>query len=138
MVLDPHNPMTGEPETRRPCSSNHPSPRPCWIRGRHRSRTVLPSGVDEPANSNDSFTGAKLRAWAGRVSGRADRRLLFAIAHATDAIAAHCDLIADRLATQETITADISRAFGEEISQLRSEVIHLQRAWWGQPVPPHE
>jgi hypothetical protein len=76
-----------------------------------------------------------LRAWAGRISGRADRRLLFAIAHATDAIAARCDVIADRLATQEAITGDITRAYGEEISQLRSEVIHLQRVV-GSTGPP--
>ena len=37
------------------------------------------------------------RAWAGRVSGRSDRRLLLALAGATEAIATHCDLLAAAL-----------------------------------------
>ena len=68
-----------------------------------------------------------VRSWAGRVSGRSDRRLLLALASATDAVAAHCDLIVDRLTTQEAVTADVTGAFGEEIAQLRAEVLHLQR-----------
>jgi len=74
-----------------------------------------------------------VRAWAGRVSGRSDRRLLVALAQATEAIAAQCDLLADRLASQETITADVTAAYGEEITQLRAEVRHLQRQ-----VAPHD
>lgn len=63
----------------------------------------------------------------GRVSGRSDRHLLFALAQATEAIATHCDLLADRLAAQEAVTADVTGAFGEEITRLRAEVLHLQR-----------
>jgi hypothetical protein len=70
---------------------------------------------------------SRLRAWAGRVSGRSDRRLLFALAHATDAVAAHCDHVVDRLASQEAVTADLASAYGEEIARLRAEVLHLQR-----------
>jgi hypothetical protein len=71
--------------------------------------------------------GGSLRAWAGRVSGRADRRLLFALADATEALAAQCDLLSDRLAAQEAVTADVTSAFGQDIAQLRAEVLHLQR-----------
>ena len=63
----------------------------------------------------------------GRVSGRSDRRLIMALAHATDALATHCDLLVDRLASQEAVTSDVAGAFGEEITRLRAEVVHLQR-----------
>lgn len=68
-----------------------------------------------------------LRAWAGRVSGRSDRRLLFSLARATDALASRLDLLVDRLNAQETITADVSDAFGGDITQLRAEVLQLRR-----------
>ena len=68
-----------------------------------------------------------VRAWAGRVSGRSDRRLLLAMASATDAVAAQCDHVVERLTSLEEMTADVTGAFGEEIAQLRAEVLHLQR-----------
>jgi hypothetical protein len=68
-----------------------------------------------------------VRAWLGRISGRSDRRLLVSLAGATEAIAAHCDLLGDRLAVLEAVTADVAAAYGEEISRLRAEVLHLQR-----------
>ncbi len=77
-----------------------------------------------------------MRAWAGRVSGRSDRRLLLALASATDAVAARCDDVVDRLATQETVTADVTSAFGEEITRLRAEVLHLQRVLASLQEPP--
>jgi phage shock protein A len=49
------------------------------------------------------------------------------VARATDAVAAHSDALADRLASQESITADVTAAFGEELAQLRAEVQHLRR-----------
>jgi hypothetical protein len=68
-----------------------------------------------------------LRSWAGRVSGRADRRLLLALVGATEAVIDHCDLLVGRLNAQEAVTGDLSAASGEEIAQLRAEVLHLQR-----------
>jgi hypothetical protein len=68
-----------------------------------------------------------LRSWVGRVSGRSDRHLLRALADATDALADHCDLLADRLAGQEAVSADVAGTLGEEVSRLRAEVLHLQR-----------
>jgi hypothetical protein len=67
-----------------------------------------------------------LRSWAGRISGRADRRLLVALVGATEAIATHCDLLANRLAVQEAVTEDVAESFGQEIVQLRADVIRLQ------------
>jgi hypothetical protein len=128
MVFDPHIPIAGEPEHAPPMLQQpSESPPPVGHVGDTDRVQSFRREWRSRGTSDNSSPGRRLRAWAGRASGRADRRLLFAIAHATDAIAAHCDLIADRLATQEAITGDISRAFGEEISQLRSEVIHLQR-----------
>ena len=69
---------------------------------------------------------ARARRWAGRVSGRSDRRLLFALAGATDALASHCDLLEDRLHHQEEITQDIADAYGEDLARLRAEVVHLR------------
>ncbi len=76
---------------------------------------------------SSSSPGRAVRAWVGRISGRSDRHLLFALARATETIAARCDLLADRLAAHETVTADATGAFGEELTRLRAEVLHLQR-----------
>ena len=51
---------------------------------------------------------------------------MLAQADATEAIAAHCDLLVDRLTAQEAMTADVSGSFGQEIARLRAEVAHLQ------------
>ena len=69
----------------------------------------------------------RLRTWASHVSGRADRRLLDALAAASQAMADHGDLLVDRLAAQEAVTADLNRVYGEELARLRAEVLHLTR-----------
>jgi len=126
MVLDPHHAVTGEdgsaPNTlRRPADA--PTP-------------LGPVGGAEPLQSFSRVWSARrlgagrpdsVRAWLGRISGRSDRRLLVSLAGATEAIAAHCDLLGDRLAVLEAVTADVAAAYGEEISRLRAEVLHLQR-----------
>lgn len=135
MVRDPDIPMNGEPDDAPPML-RQPSESPPRVGHVGDTDPVQSFRREWVSRRSDTLSPReRLRAWAGRISGRADRRLLFAIAHATDAIAAQCDVIADRLATQETITGDITRAYGEEISQLRSEVIHLQRVV-GSTRPP--
>jgi hypothetical protein len=71
-------------------------------------------------------TRATARAWAGRVTGRADRRLMFALAKATDALVHQQDVLVDRLTAQEAITADTVFAYGEDITRLRAEVTRLR------------
>jgi hypothetical protein len=80
-------------------------------------------------------TGRSLRSWAGRVSGRADRRLLNALVDATDAVAAHCDLLTDRINARDAISADVTDSLGEEVARLRAEVVHLQRLMTGTERP---
>jgi hypothetical protein len=123
MVFDPHHAVAGDPE-QAPRTLRQPAdapPPPGHVR----------EGDDVQSLSRlweSRRAGARtVRAWVGRVSGRSDRHLLFALAQATEAIAAHCDLLADRLAAQEAVTADATGAFGEEIARLRAEVLHLQR-----------
>jgi hypothetical protein len=62
------------------------------------------------------------------VTGRSDRRLLDAVTDATDAITVRCDVVMDRLTTEEAVVADVARALGEELAQLRAEVVHLREA----------
>jgi hypothetical protein len=69
-----------------------------------------------------------LRGWVARISGRSDRRLLLALVDATEAIATQLDLLVDRLASQEAMTADITDAFGQELARLRAEVTHVRRS----------
>jgi hypothetical protein len=80
---------------------------------------------EERARSSD--VAARLRAWVGRVTGRSDRYLLATVARSTDAVAAQCDAVIDRLGAQEAITADVTATFGEELARLRAEVQHLRR-----------
>jgi hypothetical protein len=69
---------------------------------------------------------SRARRWAGRVSGRPDHRLLFAMATATDALAAHCDQLVDRLSDQEAVVQDVAASYGEDLTRLRAEVAHLR------------
>jgi hypothetical protein len=52
---------------------------------------------------------------------------LSTVARATDAVAAQCDVLTDRLASLEVVTADVTATFGQELAQLRAEVQHLRR-----------
>jgi hypothetical protein len=79
---------------------------------------------------SDGENGARrsLRGWAARISGRSDRRLLMALVDTTEAIATQLDLLVDRLASQEAMTADIADTFGQELARLRAEVTHVRRS----------
>jgi hypothetical protein len=68
----------------------------------------------------------RARAWAGRVTGRADRRLLQALTEAIDALAVHSDGMVDRINSQLDKDSEVIAALGEEISWLRAEVIALR------------
>jgi hypothetical protein len=78
--------------------------------------------------SNRQTRAGSLRSWAARLSGRSDRRLLLAMAAATEALALHCDLLLERITSHEAVTAEVAGAFGQEIAQLRAEVVHLRRS----------
>jgi hypothetical protein len=68
----------------------------------------------------------RLRAWAGRISGRADRRMLLGLAATTDALVERCDTLADRLGSLESLTSEVVEAYGTELAQLRAEVAQLR------------
>jgi hypothetical protein len=95
----------------------------------------------EPASANEAVqsfrrvradrnatTTRSLRAWAGRISGRSDRRLLEAMAGATEAMVDSCDQLAARMTAREAVTADVADSFGREIVRLRAEVLQFQRS----------
>jgi hypothetical protein len=123
MVRDAHDGVAGEPEFAPPVLRQPADPPP----------PAAPVGTGAPVASfrtvwSDRQTRARsLRSWAARRSGRSDRRLLLALAAATEALATQCDLLLDRITAQEAVTADVAGAFGQEIAQLRAEVVHLRR-----------
>jgi uncharacterized protein YceH (UPF0502 family) len=122
MVRDAHNALTDETAPRmlrQPADAPPPLGPVSATDGVATFRRVLADRNAPPAS---------LRAWAGRVSGRSDRRLVLALAGATEAIASHCDQLVARLAAQEAVTADVASSFGQEIAQLRAEVVRLQRS----------
>jgi hypothetical protein len=87
--------------------------------------------------SNSKATPRRsLRAWAGRISGRADRHLLHALAETTNAMVMQCDLLADRISAREAVSAEVADALGEELALLRGEVSHLHRLVGSPPEPP--
>jgi phosphoribosylformimino-5-aminoimidazole carboxamide ribonucleotide (ProFAR) isomerase len=53
--------------------------------------------------------------------------MILALAGALDAIGSHCDRLVDGLASEEARVADTTGAFGQDITHLRAEVLHLQR-----------
>jgi hypothetical protein len=125
MVRDPHDAVADGTE-RAPGMLRQPADAPPSL-GHLGAGDALAAFRRVRSDRNSGATRT-LRAWAGRVSGRSDRRLLVALADATDAVAAHCDVLVDRLNALEAVTADVSGTFGQEIAQLRAEVAHLQRS----------
>jgi hypothetical protein len=131
MVRDPHDALTdagdgAPPMLRRPADAPPP---------------LGPVSDTDPVvalrrvwSDGNASTKRSLRSWAGRISGRADRRLLVALVGATEAVVTHCDLLADRLTAQEAVTQDVAESFGQEIVQLRAEVLRLQTqvTAWGE------
>jgi hypothetical protein len=123
MVRDPHDAVAGAPEAapqmlRRPADAPPP---------------LGPLGATDPViafrrvwSDRNASTKRSLRSWVSRISGRADRRLLVVLVGATEAIATHCDLLADRLAAQEAVTEDVAETYGHEIVLLRAEVLGLR------------
>ncbi len=128
MARDPHDAVGGDAE-RAPHMFRRPADAPPPL-GRVGDDPALQSFHREWSVRRTGTSGSlrrTVRAWAGRVSGRSDRRLLLALASATDAVAAECDRVVERLTTLESVTADVTGTFGEEITQLRAEVLRLQR-----------
>lgn len=129
MVLDRHGALAGEPgqaphALRQPADAPPPLAPLADGEGLSRLRAARATLAER-----DQATGLRmLRAKAARVTGRTDRYLLQAVLAATDEIANRCDALADRLAAQEAVTADVTRVFGEELARLRAEVLHLKRA----------
>jgi hypothetical protein len=137
MARDPHDAVAGD-AGHAPRMFRQPSDAPPPL-GRLTNDPALQSFRREWSARRTGTAGSfrrAVRAWAGRVSGRSDRRLLLALASATDAVAAQCDHVVDRLTTQEAVGADVARVFGEEIAQLRAEVLHLQRVVASLQGPP--
>jgi len=129
MVFDPHRAVAGDPE-QAPRTLQQPAdaaPPPAHVRDTEALQSFSRLWESRRATGPSSSPGRAVRAWVGRISGRSDRHLLFALAQATETIAARCDLLADRLAAHEAVSADVTGAFGEELTRLRAEVLHLQR-----------
>ncbi|HEY2213732.1 MAG TPA: hypothetical protein VGH31_01660 [Acidimicrobiales bacterium] len=60
--------------------------------------------------------------------GAADRELIGALIRGIDLVATRCDEMADRLATTETLTSEVTRSFGHDITHLRADLMTLQAA----------
>jgi hypothetical protein len=77
-------------------------------------------------NAKPTTIVSAVRIWLARISGRSDRHLLQAMADAVEALAEHCDQLAEHLSSQEAVTEEINASFGDEITLLRAQVQHLQ------------
>jgi hypothetical protein len=124
MVRDAHDAIAGESEPA-PRTLRRPAEAPPALGhiGASTSMVTLRRIRSERRNG----VASSLRGWAGRISGRSNRRLLLALGDATETMAAQCDLLVDRLTSQEAVTADVSDAFGQELTLLRAEVAHVRR-----------
>jgi hypothetical protein len=58
---------------------------------------------------------------ASRGPGAVDREMIADLIRAIDAVAARCDVIADRLDHQNVVVNDAVTIFGEELTRLRAE-----------------
>jgi hypothetical protein len=62
-----------------------------------------------------------MRRVANRGPGAIDREMIADLIRAIDAVAARCDVIADRLDHQNIVVNDAVTIFGEELTRLRAE-----------------
>ena len=62
-----------------------------------------------------------LRRVVNRGPGTVDREMIADLIRAIDAVAARCDVIADRLDHQNIVVNDAVTIFGEELTRLRAE-----------------
>jgi hypothetical protein len=125
MVRDAHDAVTDETDTapqmlRQPADAPPPLPHIGTSASVLSFRRIRAARQHGPARTP--------RGWASRISGRSDRRLLLALAEATEAMAMHMDLLIDRLASQEAVTSDVADAFGRDLALLRAEVARVRRS----------
>jgi hypothetical protein len=125
MVRDAHDAVAGHPEPA-PRMLRQPADAPPPVEHIGASAPVML--FRRVWSDGQIRTKRTLRGWAARITGRSDRRLLLALASATDATAAHCDILVDRITAQEVLTADLAATFGRDITELRAEVAHLRRS----------
>jgi hypothetical protein len=62
-----------------------------------------------------------VRRIVGKGPGAVDREMIADLIRAIDAVAARCDVIADRLDHQNVVVNDAVTIFGEELTRLRAE-----------------
>ena len=62
-----------------------------------------------------------VRRIVGKGHGAVDREMIADLIRAIDAVAARCDVIADRLDHQNVVVNDAVTIFGEELTRLRAE-----------------
>jgi hypothetical protein len=67
----------------------------------------------------------RARAYVNRGLGNPDRALVADLIRSVDAVAARCDELADRLANQHVVVADVAIIFGEDLTRLRAELARL-------------
>jgi hypothetical protein len=129
VVLDRHAGLAGNPDEAPQAlaqPADAPPPLPALADGEAIGR-LRAARASLAARDDAAGLAVRVRAWAGRVTGRTDRYVLEAVVRATDEVVGRCDALAARLASQEKVTADVTHTFGEELARLRAEVLHLQR-----------
>ena len=129
VVLDHHSELAGEPDDA-PRGLIHPAdvgPQLEHVGGSEPLQSFRSAWATFAERGRSTRLASRLRAWAGRVTGRSDRYLLSTVARATDAVATQSDALTDRLVSLEAIVADVTATFGPELAQLRAEVQHLRR-----------
>lgn len=65
------------------------------------------------------------RHYVNRGLGNPDRALMADVIRTIDTVAARCDELADRLANQHVVVADMAAIFGEDLTRLRAELARL-------------
>ncbi len=124
MALDHDGPVADAP---RPWAQPVDAPAPLRRPGDHDAVRSLRSIVQDEAARQTGSLRQRARAWAGRASGRTERRLHASLAAATESLAGSCDELVDRVTRLERVTEDVTGTLGEELTRLRAEVGHLRR-----------
>ncbi len=91
----------------------------------HRAWSALSLSGPQPLTSLWRRLLRRSRTYVNRGLGNPDRALMADVIRSVDAVAARCDELADRLASQHVVVADVATIFGEDLTRLRAELARL-------------
>jgi hypothetical protein len=86
------------------------------------------SASTTPGATPSATLGHQARRLVNRGLGRTDRELIAQLIRAVDTVAARCDELSDRLASQQVLLDEVATALTEEVTAIRAKLARAGEA----------